>query len=114
MIIIPENIRQGLLDNGREAKANKNFDPQPLLKLFAPWCGMTWLISEMSPDNHDVLFGLADLDTGEPEVGAIILSDLASLEGPGGLQVEVDRFFSPTRTLNEYASEATIAGKIIL
>ena len=73
MIIIPDIIRQQLLKNGQDAKAVKTFDPQPILKLFAPWCGMTWLISEMSPDDNDVLFGLADLDNGEPEVGAILL-----------------------------------------
>lgn len=114
MIAIPENIRLQLLENGREAKAKTDFDPKPVLKLFAPWCGMTWLISEMSPDNNDVLFGLADLEVGEPEVGAILLSDLASMEGPGGLQVEADRFFVPQRTLNQYASAATLAGKIVL
>lgn len=114
MIIIPDIIRQQLLKNGQEAKAAKNFDPQPILKLFAPWCGMTWLISEMSPDDNDVLFGLADLDNGEPEVGVILLSDLASMEGPGGLHVEVDRYFAPKATLNQYASDATIAGRIIL
>lgn len=113
MIIIPDIIRQQLLKHGQEAKAVKNFDPQPILKLFAPWCEMTWLISEMSPDDNNVLFGLADLGNGEPEVGVIMLSDLASMEGPGGLRVEVDRFFAPTATLNKYASDATIAGKII-
>lgn len=114
MITITDIDRQQLLKNGQEAKAVKNFDPRPVLKLFAPWSNMTWLISEMSPDDNNVLFGLADLGNGAPEVGVILLSDLSSMEGPGGLNVEADRLFTPTATLNQYASEASLAGKIIL
>ncbi|PZR95194.1 MAG: transposase [Stutzerimonas stutzeri] len=113
MISFSDVERLRLLQNGEAAKVAKNFDPQPVLKLFAPWCAMTWLISEMSPDDNDVLFGLADLGTGAPEVGAIVLSEIAALQGPGGLSVEIDRYFSPRATLNEYASEAILAGKII-
>lgn len=113
MITIPQDVKAKLLDNGQRAKIEEEFDPEPVLKLFAPWDQRVWLISEMSPDNHDVLFGLCDLGFGEPELGTIILSELSSIVGIGGLKIEVDRFFQPNRTLNAYASDAAIAGKYV-
>lgn len=113
MITIPEDVKAKLLANGELAKAQPDFDPVPVLKLFAPWDQRTWLISEMSPDNQGILFGLVDLGVGEPEVGMIILSEISAIEGLGGLRVEVDRYFKPNRTLNAYASDAAIAGEYV-
>lgn len=113
MVTVPEDVKLMLLGNGRRAKVEKDFDPEPLLKLFCPWDQRVWLISEMSPNNHDVLFGLCDLGSGEPELGTIILSELSSIVGIGGLTIEVDRFFQPNRTLNAYASDAATAGKFV-
>ncbi|MGX1742198.1 DUF2958 domain-containing protein [Bosea sp. NPDC055353] len=113
MLAIPENLRHELLENGRLAKIDQHIDPLPVLKFFCPWDRRTWLVSEMSPDDNDILFGLADLDDGEPEVGMIVLSELAAEVGIGGLRIEVDRFFRPNRTLNEYASDAAIAGRFV-
>lgn len=113
MVTIPDDLKAKLLDNGRRAKTEKDFDPAPVLKLFAPWDQRVWLISEMSPDNHDVLFGLCDLDEGELELGMIMHSELSSIVGIGGLKIEVDRFFQPNRTLNAYATDAIIAGKLV-
>lgn len=93
MVTIPEDVKAKLLENGGRAKIEKNFDPEPVLKLFAPWDRRVWLVSEMSPDNHDVLFGLADLGVGEPELGTIFLSELSLIVGIGGLTIELDRFF---------------------
>lgn len=113
MATIPEDVKAKLLDNGRRAKAEKDFDPEPVLKLFTSWDRRTWLISEMSPDNHDVLFGLVDLGVGDPELGTIILSELNSIVGIGGLTIEMDRYFKPNRTLNAYATDAAMAGKFV-
>lgn len=113
MVTIPEDVKAKLLENGRRAKVEKNFDPEPVLKLFAPWDQRVWLISEMSPDNHDVLFGLADLGGGEPHLGTIILSELNSVAGIGGLRIEMDRFFQPNRTLSAYVADAAMADKFV-
>ncbi|WP_306223769.1 DUF2958 domain-containing protein [Bosea beijingensis] len=113
MIIIPEDAKAKLLANGELAKARTDIDPMPVLKLFAPWDQRVWLISEMSPDDNDVLFGLVDLGVGDPEVGMIILSELGAIEGLGGLRVEIDRYFRPNRTLNAYASDAAEAGRYV-
>lgn len=113
MITIPEDVKAKLIENARRAKAERNFDPEPLLKFFAPWDQKVWLISEMNPNNHDVLFGLCDLGVEEPELGTIILSELNSIVGIGGLTIEMDRYFEPNRTLNAYATDAAIAGKFV-
>jgi hypothetical protein len=36
-------------------------DPFPVVKLFAPWCGATWLLTELDPGDPDIAFGLCDL-----------------------------------------------------
>lgn len=113
MVTIPEDLKAKLIENGRRAKTEKDFDPQPVLKLFAPWDQRVWLISEMSPDNHDILFGLADLGIGEPELGTISLRELNSMIGFGDLTVEMDRYFEPNRTLSAYADDAARAGKYV-
>lgn len=88
-----------LLETGRLAKTDRHIDPLPVLKLFSPWDRRVWLVWEMSPDNYDMLFGLADLDNGEPEMVMIVLSELATEVGVGGLRIEVDRF-RPNGALN--------------
>ena len=62
-------------------------------KLFTPWTNWTWYVIEF--DGTDQCFGyVKGLDS---EFGYFSLSELASLEGPFGLKVERDRFFSPTQ-----------------
>lgn len=82
---------------------------KPVLKLFTPWANATWLISER---DGDMLFGLCDLGLGSPELGYVSLAELQSLRGPGGLTVERDKWFEPTKTLSEYADEARAKGRI--
>ena len=42
-----------LLANGRESLQNSDFDPAPVVKLFTPDAGATWLLTEIDPDDHD-------------------------------------------------------------
>lgn len=83
----------------------------PIVKLFCPWGPQTWLISEYDPDTG-IMFGLADLGFGCPEMGDIYLPELEALQGPFGLTVERDMHFNPTMTLEAYADEARAKGRI--
>lgn len=102
-----------LLANGRQSIDNEDFDPQPVVKLFTPDAGATWLLTEIDPDEHDHAFGLCDVGLGCPELGWLSLAELAAIRGKLGLPVERDRNFTATKSISVYAREARLAGRIL-
>ncbi|SOE35329.1 DUF2958 domain-containing protein [Delftia acidovorans] len=103
-----------LLANGRESLENRDFDPAPVVKLFTPDAGATWLLTEIDPDDHDHAFGLCDLGLGMPELGWVSLSALASVRGRLGLPIERDLHFRAEKRLSAYARDARLAGRIVV
>jgi hypothetical protein len=105
----------------RQLRANghANFereDPEdfkPVVKLFCPWGGATWLLTELNPNSPDIAFGLCDLGMGFPELGNVSLTELESLTGPGGLRVERDRHFRAKKTLQAYTTEAQRHSRVV-
>ena len=102
-----------LLANGHESLQNADFDPAPVVKLFTPDAGATWLLTEIDPDDHDHAFGLCDLGLGMPEIGWVSLQELAAVRGRLGLPVERDLHFRAEKRLSAYARDARLAGRII-
>jgi hypothetical protein len=100
-----------MLRNGN-ANRDGEQDFKPVVKLFTPWANATWLLSELSPGDQDIAFGLCDLGQGTPELGYVSLTELRSLRGPGGLTVERDLFFKANKSLQAYADEARSEGCI--
>jgi len=86
MILLPQDLRERLLANGRR----RGLDHVPVVKFFNPLGVGTWLASELDEDG-DTLFGLADL--GEPEFGAFSLAEMEAVELPFGLGIERDILF---------------------
>jgi hypothetical protein len=84
-----------------------------VVKLFCPWGGATWLLTELDPDNPDIAFGLCDLGMGCPELGSVSLAEVESVHGPGGLRIERDLYFAPTKTLWAYAEDAEREQRIV-
>jgi Protein of unknown function (DUF2958) len=116
--LITSEQREQLLANGRInaahiAKDGNTADLKPVVKLFTPWSGCTWLLSELDPDAPDIAFGLCDLGMGCPELGNVSLTEIESVRGPGGLRIERDEFFTATDTLSTYAAEAARHGRVI-
>lgn len=110
--------RARMLKNGRDNAERIEDDGDthafwPVVKLFCPWGAATWLLSELDPDAPDVAFGLCDLGMGSPELGCVRLSEIAAIRGPGGLTIERDQHFKPTKSLTAYAAEARLAGRIV-
>jgi len=66
-------------------------DPLVRCKFFTPWSHWTWLITEF--DGEDTLFGWVYGDVAE--LGYFSLSELESVRGPFGVQVERDLCFEP-------------------
>ena len=81
MNLITETLRAQLLANGQQSLDNDDFDPPPVVKLFTPDAGATWLLTEINPDDHDHAFGLCDLGQGFPELGYVRLAELQSVRG---------------------------------
>jgi len=117
MKLLTKTIKDQLLHNGRIqaalAEEGKDaIDFMPVVKIFTPDAGCTWLLSELDPDDSDTAFGLCDLGLGFAELGYVQISELESIRGRLGLPVERDRHFSPTKTLIAYADEAQATGHI--
>lgn len=102
MMLTPAS-RHALWDAERDKAGNK-----PLVKLFTPNHGATWLLSELDKDN--IAFGLCDLGLGFPEMGYVSLDELAAM---GDIVVEQDVWFKADKTLVEYADEARANGRIM-
>jgi Protein of unknown function (DUF2958) len=102
-----------LLANGHQTAGGDQIDPPPVIKLFTPDAGATWLLTEIDPDDEDIAFGLCDLGLGYPELGAVRLSELATVRGRLGLPIERDEYFKADRPLSAYAAEARTEGRIL-
>jgi hypothetical protein len=101
-----------LLANGLRAIEQQDFDPMPVLKLFTPDAGATWLLTSIDPEDHDICVGLCDLGLGYPEIGPVRLTELAEVRGMLNLPIEQDLHFHPDKRLSAYARIAISAGRI--
>jgi hypothetical protein len=106
MILLPQDLREGLLANGRR----RGLDHVPVVKFFNPLGIGTWLATELDEDG-DTLFGLADL--GEPELGSFNLAEMEALELPFGMGIERDIVFEGEFPLSVYVQAAQVAGRIV-
>src|SRR5258708_10671278 len=112
MKLLTADIRKKLLRNARVRQQREQEDkPEPdflpVVKLFTPDAGCTWLLTEIDPEDADIAFGLCDLGMGFPELGSVSISEIATLRGKLGLPVERDLHFKADKTLSAYAEEAS-------
>lgn len=107
-------VRAALLANGRlQRESVGRWDLTPVVKLFTPDAGASWLLTEIDPDNTDIAFGLCDLGLGCPELGYVSLTELGAVRGGLGLPVELDRYFRADKPMSAYAAAARAAGRIV-
>ena len=118
MELLTEDIRARLIANGRIRREYEECDPAalidflPVVKLFTPDAGCTWLLTEIDPDDTEIAFGLCDLGMGCPELGCVSLAELREVRGPLNLPVERDLHFVARKTIGAYADEARRVGGI--
>lgn len=105
-------LERQFIENDKRTGTTSEILHMPLVKIFTPWAGATWLLSERQPGTS-ICFGLCDLGLGEPELGYVDLIEVCSVTGPGGVHAEQDLYFEPTKTLTSYAAEARRARRII-
>ncbi len=116
-LLLTNTQRARLLANGRTnaaltAAGRRECDFPPVVKLFTPDAGATWLLTELDPDDEDTAFGLCDLGLRCPELGRVSLRELAALRGRLCLPVERDPHFTADKPLSAYAAAAQTAGVI--
>lgn len=123
MKLLTDDIRKRLLRNGEVSKAfaesysddgEERPDPDfyPVVKLFTPDAGATWLLTELDPNDPDIAFGLCDLGLGFAELGSVSITELESVRGKLGLPIERDLHFTAQKTLSAYADEARRLGRV--
>ena len=118
MELLPQSILDQLAANGRanqeRIEAGEDIiDFEPVVKLFTPDGGATWLLIETDPEDPDIAFGLCDLGLGYPELGSVRLSVLKAHRGRLGLPIERDLHFKAEAPLSTYAERAREAGGIV-
>jgi hypothetical protein len=89
--LFTDEQRARLLANGAATLADPSHDPWPVVKLFTPDAGATWLVTEIDPEEPNRLWALCDLGLGFAEYGTVWLSEIEELRGHLGLPVERDR-----------------------
>jgi hypothetical protein len=118
MKLLTKDLFERLLANGRANRDENGWpredaiDHKPVVKLFTPDAGCTWLLTELDPDEPDIAFGLCDLGMGYPELGTVSVAELESVCGRLGLPIERDLHFEADKTLSGYADEARAHGAI--
>lgn len=108
MHLMTDEIKARLLANWE----NEGTDHKPVVKFFDPSGSATWLITHMSAEDDDILFGLCDLGMGFPELGYVRQSELESVQGRLGLGIERDLYFEGRFPISVYAEAARQAGGI--
>ena len=113
MKLLTDAQRRELTANGERSAAGEEIDPRPVVKLFTPDAGATWLLTELDPSEPDRAFGLCDLGIGCPELGYVSLAELAAVRGRLGLPIERDLHFVADLSLSAYADAARSRGRIV-
>lgn len=113
MALLTAALKAALLANGARSAAGEEIDPVPVVKLFTPDAGATWLLTELDPSEPDRGFGLCDLGLGCPELGYVSIEEIESVRGRLGLPVERDLHFTATKPLSHYTEQARAKGRIV-
>lgn len=108
MRLLPLDLMNRLHANNYD----RDGDHIPVVKFFVPWGAATWIITDIERDG-DTMFGLCDLGMGEPELGHVLLSELESISGPGGLRIERDLHFSTNKPLSAWTALARSKRRIV-
>ncbi|MBI3795970.1 MAG: DUF2958 domain-containing protein [Deltaproteobacteria bacterium] len=117
MKLLLDTQRVQLLANGKANNLRRNHGPDeidlpPVVKLFTPDGGRTWLLNEINPDEPDIAFGLCDLGMGCPELGYVSLAEITALRCKLELSMERALHFVADRLLSDYAAEAGQKGGV--
>ena len=106
---------QRLRENGALWLDRTVYDPQfePVVKLFTPDAGCTWLVAAVHPTDDDRILALCDVADGDPRIRWTSIRELSEWRGKLGRSVERDDGFVANATLGAYYREACRVGIVI-
>lgn len=110
MKLLTQSQFDQLIENGKHE--NRGKDHFPVVKLFMPGSGCTWLLTEIEPEEPTIAFGLCDLGMGFPELGYVDLEEISNVKNRLGLNVERDLYFKAKFPLSIYTTAAYMRGQI--
>jgi hypothetical protein len=105
MNFLTDEQRREMLANGAALGRGEDIDPYPVLKLYTPDAGASWVLTALDADG-DTAYGLIDLGTGFTELGLVSLSMLADIKGPRGLPLMIEPNYKARKTLSAYVADA--------
>ncbi|MGC9271769.1 DUF2958 domain-containing protein [Acidiphilium sp.] len=70
-MLITDEQRATMLENGREYARNPDFNLVPVVSLFDPLGSGTWLLTDLDPDVHDIASDRCEPGVGFSELGSI-------------------------------------------
>ncbi len=113
MLLITSEQRKLLLQQGRFNKFRREqeefeIDFKPVVKLFVPNKPFIWLLSEIDPDDYDLVYGLCDTGIGQPTLRFVRLCELDLVR-----DIQRDETFAAIQSLGAYAEEARLHQRII-
>lgn len=112
MTLFTQEQCAALIANGLASTLNEDTDPWPVIKLFTPGEGATWLLTEID-ETAAIAFGHCDFEIGFPELGYVTILELETVRGSLGLPIESDAAFKADRSISAYAKAARLAGRIV-
>ena len=110
-VLIPAQARARLIANGKQGR---ELDHVPVVKIIDPGSPATWLLTEIRPDDPDMVYGLIHDFRNEqtPELGYLSLARLASDYGRLGEPLRCDPDFAPRYPVSVYRTAAHLIGRI--
>lgn len=111
MAFLTNEQRRQMLANGVARARGEATDPYPVLKLYTPDAGASWVLTALDADG-DLAYGLIDLGIGFPELGLVSLKMLAGIKGPKGRPVAVEPGYKARKPLSAYVADAERDGMI--
>jgi hypothetical protein len=116
--LFPADLVAQMVANSRASgnaimKDGNTPDHVPVLKLFTPAGGATWLLTEYDPEDGRC-FGLCDLGMGEPELGYVSREEIEETAFSTNPQlIERDLYWQAKHTLSVYTEAASRARRIV-
>ena len=89
MKLLTKTLEKQIPPIGSQAE---NPNPKVYAKFFTPWSHWTWYVTEYDPETR-ICFGY--VQGIEDEWGSFSLEELEEINGPLGLKIERDLYFTP-------------------